>query len=921
MSVLPHPHEENSAVHREIMNGESVAPLMRRIAECVAGGVLILGRTSTPRQFEQNTGSVNFQRSQVDLLEAYGADRAKVMLLEGPESASGKKARPILREALARIESGEVRLVCAAFTDRLSRNDEDFNSLFNALTRANGMLFISGSFYDLRDPNQRLMLDLQATIAKFDNDMRTLRLLTSACQNARRLAYPTVLASGLVWASMEQAEYANAIRSQHMEDVLAQWPDSHKTSVYKNGVELKVLPYPDRAAYEACILRRDWMLETLDLREVLERILHHSDWPKPGCIPMRVAPRTYNPSKPLAWISIQAPRRDGSRVFLRGKLGSWFRSQALYGIYHFRLRKANLPVALAEQMGTRVEVSGAFPAFFAPSDYSRVTEALSRKNHFPRILATATPDRSPEAAFDPILPDVRCSTVLPDGRRCGLKLSPALKNGRTYYRSTDCHARHSGVAILRPQHETIIAERILARLSKEELGPFLDASAQQDVARKQQLVRAEAELQDMRMRAGLLVDEMLRAQKLDNKSSYTMFRRSFERTSEHIAQCEQRTRSLAARLSVQESMRNEDWHAIRSLCDDVPKLFQAAGAVRGLRLQLLRALVSSISTRRIAAGVEFVEICYPTGARDAFLIAVDPPMVPRNICEFALHHVAEQLIGERLTDATGTDIAESELTGRKIANTCGSEWMRSGWVVRAYALQALYSTPSDTRVGYAVSAAIARRVHEPIKSIEQFGMLDKLGPIRLVDGEPQYAPSDAELARVFPDFGRRTVAASIRCKRSELVRLDEAASRTHRSRPGCVYWARRRNALHLDAAGRPWIHWPSFRTLQRKTLDDAVAALGIVGVEAGDFLSAREAGTELRRLVNKGGWPSDRWFEQNRESGRILTVHAIHPTHPAGACWYVYLPQVIRSLHKRREVLDWLRGRSKGLTAWNPKKT
>jgi len=104
-------------------NLDEFATRIRRVAEILLhGAIALVVRVSTQTQFKESTGSLAFQDRQLRHVEPYGVDLNTVERYISVESAHGVDERPDFERLLLRILSGHVRMVIAAFADRISRN-------------------------------------------------------------------------------------------------------------------------------------------------------------------------------------------------------------------------------------------------------------------------------------------------------------------------------------------------------------------------------------------------------------------------------------------------------------------------------------------------------------------------------------------------------------------------------------------------------------------------------------------------------------------------------------------------------------------------------------------------------------------------------------------------------------------------------
>lgn len=85
--------------------------------------------------------------------------------------------RPVLRECLDAVESGEVKHLYVWNTDRLARNTEAYAFIqYSFLMKHQVILYTPGQTFDFSDTMSRMVFSILGAIAQYDNELRTIRL-------------------------------------------------------------------------------------------------------------------------------------------------------------------------------------------------------------------------------------------------------------------------------------------------------------------------------------------------------------------------------------------------------------------------------------------------------------------------------------------------------------------------------------------------------------------------------------------------------------------------------------------------------------------------------------------------------------------------------------------------------------------------
>lgn len=900
-----------------------------RIVECLRAGVVKYVRMSTPRQFVESIGSKHYQRAIGEGLRVWGIDPSKIPEVGGAESALGGNDRPAFRELIARIRSGEFKLVVTAFADRLSRNDADWLELRSAVTETRGMFFIEGRFYDPLDEGERLLLDLQSSIARHDNQQRRIRLTTARCFKAKHLQYRIPLQTGLVWASPRDARYVRALEDAGLAHHLADLESRHQTRATLGNEPCYILPFPDREVWDACMLRRQVLLEHRDLRAVLDLVVRSgTDWPRRGHVPLIRRTQRYYPEDGVRWVPVREFRTDDMRSDWRTQIANWFRSPTVYGIYAHREEGEHLSDAVRALLGAEVWVPNAFPAFFTSDEHSIVKELLGsrlRTAHFPGM---STPDTATSRPIpyhrlmgaEPLTTEIFCGARLRSGATCGNRMTFTM-NRQTKWRhvihNVRCYSTHPLRAALSVEAEEVILQRILSHFSPEAVEQAIGQWTLDDTGlrlRLRSLRKAEAEHIET---IAYVTREMIEAERRDNQSLVQTLRAQLERLALDLQRCQRDAKMIEVQLPSRRLGPESDWTAIRSLAGDLPALFAQGQKIPGVRQQLMRLLTRRIWVRRVAAGTDFIEIEYPTGVREGFLFTISPADCTDDFSEWAATQLRDTIRGSELTDPSKASLEAANALVPVAKRYWNSRRQLTGPLLRYAAIRGVYRRDVTTREFVSVRS-LATRLDRPRALCEQWARSGKFGPAYPTRAGTRFAPTEAELCERFRWYGKTVVCRAKGWTRRDVVTLGSAARMASLSIPAARLRAAARGGLAHDPSHRIWVRWSTLLRGEYLSLADAIAERGLPGVQASDFVIHNDAMKWIRRRVGPDYYFHGSWARHADRSGRALTLVARPASGDAVRFVYLYLPEAIRELPHREQVIAWLEGRLPNVTAWQP---
>lgn len=136
--------------------------------------VIIYIRQSTLIQRDENWGSTEVQREQVELAKMYGWTDEQIQVIEADLGKSGSttEGRSGWHEMMRAIASGDVGAVFATNVSRLARSVGDFEA-FRVLCRYHGVVpFLDRRPCDLNSPADTTMTQVMAAFAQHDNSQR-----------------------------------------------------------------------------------------------------------------------------------------------------------------------------------------------------------------------------------------------------------------------------------------------------------------------------------------------------------------------------------------------------------------------------------------------------------------------------------------------------------------------------------------------------------------------------------------------------------------------------------------------------------------------------------------------------------------------------------------------------------------------------
>ena len=174
-------------------------------AEHLERGAFVYVRQSTADQVLNNHESRRRQYALADRARGLGWARVEVIDDDLGRSGSGT-ARPGFEKLLAAICEGQVGAVVSIEASRLARNGRDWHTLIEFCGIVNTLIVDEDGVYDVRHPNDRLLLGMKGTMSEMELSLFRQRSFEALRQKARRGELFMTVAIGYVRTSKERIE-------------------------------------------------------------------------------------------------------------------------------------------------------------------------------------------------------------------------------------------------------------------------------------------------------------------------------------------------------------------------------------------------------------------------------------------------------------------------------------------------------------------------------------------------------------------------------------------------------------------------------------------------------------------------------------------------------------------------------------------
>lgn len=814
-----------------------------RIAKLAAQGVGVLIRVSTAQQRMRSQGSQKFQRDQLRYLESFGAPTSNVRIFDARgESARAGAERPIFQQLVTAVKRREVYVVLVSDADRISRNDPDAESLYDALEEIGGLIIVNGEVHDPANSNHRFLLRLRTIIAQYENELRAFRSLTSKSAKARDLALPIKIATGLVWASPEDRDFAERLRAAGMGDLITEEAlAGHKTRARRGGREFFVFPFPDREVKLACELTVRWLYEEGSLTGLLKRIESDPQWPKPGYFPA-VGCGIFDPAvikncwKPLVG------REDGRDELSRTMLYEWFQSPSIYGIYAIRFPKLRKISRLAASLGSEVHVEDAFPGFAAAEDQQRIAMLLKNPDR-PRIRGSWHGERNHALAR------VYCNHPMPYDQVCGRKLAAmynARRPGVHRYLAVACGFRGHRYS-LPSQIDDYVIDIIHSLFETGQLQIELDRIQRSTDADDLDIRTLREEVSDLEAKVTWHDERAFRASRKGDTAGVEFHESQHQQALSTLNRKRREAERLQAAEDRDRGLTDREYEEILQLASDLPELLRRARPIEGKLREITRELIDRIYTRRVGIGTYQIEVRLHSGYSLARTIIARPIRAPQPVQALAYDRLGAWLSpGSRATIEQENDaLSAAEALAAELNGFLGArakpEWTADRVFTAAHMYQA---TAVTQRTGVYLSPAdLAAEYQMPTSRIMAATLLGHLGPVLVQSGEFTICPTREELHRALPIVARSDVAHSTGWPIDDLVTLKRLGRETGWDRYRIERVAERGSGIVTDEAGRRYTRRTHFRVPTDHEIQCLLAAAIPQGADrrAGEWLTRTQA--------------------------------------------------------------------------------
>lgn len=290
------------------------------------------------------------------------------------EAGSADERRPNFERLLKGIRKSRYGIIAISSWERLGRGEVD-SAIWEAAARAGTFVAIRDRIYNPASNDHSATITLLSKLAETENDARIRWVMACEWAEANALGFRVPLPTGLIWADPQDPAYVERLTTAGLSKYLEKL-DSHQTASHADGRALYVLPYPDAEVALAVELALDWLLETRDLQDVVNRIFatgqEHARWawPRPGCLPTMRSNR-FHPTVAPSW-------RTGTKHQHFQRLKRWIQNPAFYGTYRYQASASASWLPDISPDAFQVWMKGAFPSFAAPADEQRVARILSQ---------------------------------------------------------------------------------------------------------------------------------------------------------------------------------------------------------------------------------------------------------------------------------------------------------------------------------------------------------------------------------------------------------------------------------------------------------------------------------------------------------------------------------------------------------------
>lgn len=748
------------------------------------GGVLV--RQSSGYQKKENTGSGLMQLDQVLYLQSLGwpPDQIDVIDARGETGRAGAH-RPVFDALLADVQAGLYGIIAVGRSDRLGRNDVDSAIFLEAAAQSRTLIAVGGRIYNPASDADSMLLGMLSKFAEYENKARVRWLMASRWTKAKAGKLRVLLPTGLIWADPQDPLYVERLNSAG----LSSWLENvgtHRTVSHTGGRDLYVLPYPDAQVALAVELALKWLLETRDLREVLNRIHATGEeqarwgWPRPGCIPSMRGNR-FDPKLTCAWI-------EGTKNEHYHRLKGWLQHPAFYGAYRYRAPAMKSWSADPTDEVFEVRVENAFPSFAAPADEDRVRRIMEQVRRGWKRGSYNGP--RPHA-----LEILRCAEPLDGGGVCGRRLTAMYtENGSFGYYAQGCPSRGHAVPYVQSSIDTEVLGIVFSVFNAagvEAAVRTLQASVESGTFRRRaieaQIAQLEKDIEDAS-------DLELKANREKNPNSQRHWERKREEYEQRKADLQPQLRLCLAEEERVRQFQKADISRIQSLASSLPDLLERArkSAPEVVRT-IITELVKAVHFRRVSGYAYELEVEFPTGARIARTV-----FTRKLVCT----QPASVWAHGRISGGADPKTVAKEL------NCAPATKHRAKWTAkRVMAAVHMHenSEAASLREGMGqLASEIAKAYHLEQRVVLTAALLGKLGPAAYEREDLRLWPTREELHLALPEVAKRDMAREAGWPLSDTAPATDLAEEAKVVRVTAQRRARAGSGLMRDASGRLW---------------------------------------------------------------------------------------------------------------------
>lgn len=157
-------------------------------------------RQSSPEQVRNNLESQRLQYAMKQRISGLGWGDKAIQVVDDDLgiTANGSAERKGFDRLIGQVACGHIGLVAAREVTRLARNSGDWQRLIELCRQTDTLVMDHESVYDVRTPNDRLLLGIKGNISSYELDVIRVRALDALREKARRGALVLSVPAGYV---------------------------------------------------------------------------------------------------------------------------------------------------------------------------------------------------------------------------------------------------------------------------------------------------------------------------------------------------------------------------------------------------------------------------------------------------------------------------------------------------------------------------------------------------------------------------------------------------------------------------------------------------------------------------------------------------------------------------------------------------